>query len=549
MQRAYKKQREQPSPDSEVEKKKTETERNKEIAVASVVQQPASAEDSQSKPSSSSSLSRAPVRSGKQRSLPSTPPRPSNAWILYRADIMRALETGQISPRQAAIRDDIVSENADTPQSSQNKSGQQLGNISRVAAALWKAEEPKIRATYVQRSEECRVRHRELYPDYKFQPKRRQIRGRLESASSGEPESSEAQNRANQAKVKGKRSAARANLGAEQTLRSGLRHRPSAEAISDRQSSERSVQTASSDAGRSTQVSASLKVDGAWEDPTTRRQRSRSSSVRGKPRRKTEQIRSSEFCVTPVLHSQPDESSDAAIRFGMLNVSSALPVQSGETVESVRYNTPLDPDTCFIGDPQARPLRHQSLQDVYTHPPTWLYSASAPSSSRSESNIGLDAGPSSATGNASLATTSLNWPSVGDEQAWTTGLVSAPAASIPVSEHWGISHSSAPQHPHSFSAPAWQSEFPIDFEESTLQAHTTMPEWPLPATFAIEDRYAHPQQLESQLVFSQAVGAGLQQDIAATSQQRPNILQRTHTEQIRGKSRRTRRSMAVHARR
>ncbi|KAJ7292170.1 high mobility group box domain-containing protein, partial [Mycena rebaudengoi] len=68
-------------------------------------------------------------------------PRPANAWILYRSDKIKELRKG-------------------TPQR----------DLSKQVSALWRNERPDVRAWYEKRAEEKKQEHRRMYPDYRFQP-------------------------------------------------------------------------------------------------------------------------------------------------------------------------------------------------------------------------------------------------------------------------------------------------------------------------------------------------------------------------------------------
>ncbi|KAJ7261157.1 high mobility group box domain-containing protein, partial [Mycena rebaudengoi] len=69
------------------------------------------------------------------------PPRPPNAWIIYRSDKMKEFGKG-------------------VPQV----------QISKLVSALWHNERPEIRVLYEERAEEKKLEHKRLYPDYRFQP-------------------------------------------------------------------------------------------------------------------------------------------------------------------------------------------------------------------------------------------------------------------------------------------------------------------------------------------------------------------------------------------
>ncbi|KAJ7755711.1 hypothetical protein DFH07DRAFT_742999, partial [Mycena maculata] len=75
---------------------------------------------------------------------PVQPPRPPNAWILYRAD--KSKEIG----RKAQ------------------------SDVSKEISAMWKAESPHIRAEYERRADLRKAEHQAMYPEYRFQPVKRE---------------------------------------------------------------------------------------------------------------------------------------------------------------------------------------------------------------------------------------------------------------------------------------------------------------------------------------------------------------------------------------
>ncbi|KAJ7200817.1 hypothetical protein GGX14DRAFT_659531 [Mycena pura] len=89
---------------------------------------------------------------------PVQPPRPPNAWILYRAE--KAKEIG----RKA------------------------LADVSREISAMWKSELPHVRAEYERRADIKKAEHQALYPEYRFQPVKREEKERLREAKRQENE-------------------------------------------------------------------------------------------------------------------------------------------------------------------------------------------------------------------------------------------------------------------------------------------------------------------------------------------------------------------------
>ncbi|KAI0249620.1 hypothetical protein BJV78DRAFT_656455 [Lactifluus subvellereus] len=84
------------------------------------------------------------------------PPRPPNAWILYRSDKLQQLPPpalGQPKPTQA--------------------------EVSKIISAQWRAEPEEVRAFYDQRAEMAKAEHARLYPNYRFAPMKRAEKDRI----------------------------------------------------------------------------------------------------------------------------------------------------------------------------------------------------------------------------------------------------------------------------------------------------------------------------------------------------------------------------------
>jgi hypothetical protein len=84
------------------------------------------------------------------------PPRPPNAWIIYRSDKLQSLPPpplGQPKPTQA--------------------------EVSKIISAQWRAESEDVRAIYDQRAETAKADHARMYPDYRFAPMKRADRDRI----------------------------------------------------------------------------------------------------------------------------------------------------------------------------------------------------------------------------------------------------------------------------------------------------------------------------------------------------------------------------------
>jgi hypothetical protein len=84
------------------------------------------------------------------------PPRPPNAWIIYRSDKLQNLPPpplGQPKPTQA--------------------------EVSKIIAAQWRAESAEVRATYDDRAETAKAEHARMYPDYRFAPMKKADKDRI----------------------------------------------------------------------------------------------------------------------------------------------------------------------------------------------------------------------------------------------------------------------------------------------------------------------------------------------------------------------------------
>ncbi|KAJ7128884.1 hypothetical protein C8R43DRAFT_957402 [Mycena crocata] len=86
------------------------------------------------------------------------PPRPPNAWILYRAEKSKAIG------RKAQ------------------------SDVSKEISAMWKAETPDVRAEYERRAEEKKAEHSAMYPQYRFQPVKKEVKERLREVKKQEKE-------------------------------------------------------------------------------------------------------------------------------------------------------------------------------------------------------------------------------------------------------------------------------------------------------------------------------------------------------------------------
>ncbi|KAJ6593691.1 hypothetical protein B0H19DRAFT_1056187 [Mycena capillaripes] len=86
------------------------------------------------------------------------PPRPPNAWILYRAE--KSKEIG----RKAQ------------------------SDVSKEISAMWRTELPHIRAEYERRADIKKAEHAAMYPEYRFQPVKREEKERLREVKKQEKE-------------------------------------------------------------------------------------------------------------------------------------------------------------------------------------------------------------------------------------------------------------------------------------------------------------------------------------------------------------------------
>ena len=84
------------------------------------------------------------------------PPRPPNAWILYRSDKLQKLPPpplGHPKPTQA--------------------------EVSKIISAQWRNEIEGVRALYEQRAEMAKAEHARLYPNYRFAPMKKADKDRI----------------------------------------------------------------------------------------------------------------------------------------------------------------------------------------------------------------------------------------------------------------------------------------------------------------------------------------------------------------------------------
>lgn len=98
-----------------------------------------------------------PTSKGAKAKAIKGPPRPPNAWILYRSDKLKELE--QKAPAGKPRR----------PQAA----------ISKEISVLWKAESKEVKARYEYLSDLKKAEHQAKYPGYRFQPVKKEEKERL----------------------------------------------------------------------------------------------------------------------------------------------------------------------------------------------------------------------------------------------------------------------------------------------------------------------------------------------------------------------------------
>jgi hypothetical protein len=92
-----------------------------------------------------------PTRTSNQR----RPKRPPNSWIIYRSDkVHELLPNGEGSSRLQA-------------------------DVSKMISTMWKQESAEVRAEYERRADAKKAEHHALYPDYRFQPMKKEEKERL----------------------------------------------------------------------------------------------------------------------------------------------------------------------------------------------------------------------------------------------------------------------------------------------------------------------------------------------------------------------------------
>lgn len=84
------------------------------------------------------------------------PPRPPNAWILYRSDKLREL-----------------------PPPAPNQPRRAQADVSKLISHMWKHESEYVRAEYERLADVKKAEHQALYPGYRFQPMKKEEKERL----------------------------------------------------------------------------------------------------------------------------------------------------------------------------------------------------------------------------------------------------------------------------------------------------------------------------------------------------------------------------------
>jgi hypothetical protein len=84
------------------------------------------------------------------------PPRPPNAWILYRSDKIKVLPPAEPGQRSRAQAD-----------------------VSKLISDMWRNESDAVKLEYERLADARKAEHQRLYPDYRFQPMKKEEKERL----------------------------------------------------------------------------------------------------------------------------------------------------------------------------------------------------------------------------------------------------------------------------------------------------------------------------------------------------------------------------------
>ena len=109
-----------------------------------------------------------PVRTAAEK----RPPRPPNAWIIYRS---------------AKVRE-MSSENPGQPRKVQ-------ADVSREISERWRTESPEVKAHYERLADEKKAEHQLLFPNYRFQPMKKEEKEKLKEEKRLEKERERAQSK------------------------------------------------------------------------------------------------------------------------------------------------------------------------------------------------------------------------------------------------------------------------------------------------------------------------------------------------------------------
>lgn len=114
------------------------------------------------------SLGNVRLRSQADKEL--VPPRPPNAWILYRSIKFKEFKAKKFSSPMS-MTPPLSASPASTVSSNNAHSGLQA-EVSRIVSDMWKSEKEEVKLSYIKMAEEKKNQHMEMFPDYKYRPKR-----------------------------------------------------------------------------------------------------------------------------------------------------------------------------------------------------------------------------------------------------------------------------------------------------------------------------------------------------------------------------------------
>ncbi|WVQ77003.1 hypothetical protein IAR50_006682 [Cryptococcus sp. DSM 104548] len=140
------------------------------------------------RPSSSSSG----PKSKKEKVNDAVIPRPPNAWIIYRSEILTRFKKGDKIPGYKQARTDLglapLPDSDD--ESPEGKSGKGLpqADVSKVISYLWKHETKQNKAHYERQAALRKEEHALKYPDYKFKPMRKDLKVKMREDAKQEKE-------------------------------------------------------------------------------------------------------------------------------------------------------------------------------------------------------------------------------------------------------------------------------------------------------------------------------------------------------------------------